>query len=105
MRWIERIQMAMLALFRRGSETVRLNDELQFHLDQEVAENTGHGIRPEQAHAAALRAFGNPTLVREEARASWSWNWFEKLVRDVSYGSPTLGLSPGFAAMAIIVIA
>ena len=78
MRWVERFRMAMLMLFRRKAETERLNRELEFHLEQQIAENIGGGMEPEQARLAALRLFGNPTLLREEARTSWSWNWLEE---------------------------
>jgi hypothetical protein len=105
MRWVERIRMALLTLLHRESETAHLNDELQFHLDQQVAENVAAGMTPKQARAAALRAFGNPTLVRDQARSHWSWNWMEKLLRDVRYGVRTLGRAPGFAVMAILVMA
>jgi hypothetical protein len=29
----------------------------------------------EEARYAALRSFGNPALLREQGRATWSWNW------------------------------
>jgi hypothetical protein len=105
MRWLERFRMAMLMLFRRKSETARLNDELQFHLEQQVAENIAHGMTRDEARSAALRAFGNPTLLRDEARSTWSWNWLEKFARDIRYGARTLTRSPGFALTAIFVMA
>jgi len=105
MRWVERFRMAMLMLFRRKVESERLNRELEFHLEQQIAENMQSGMEPEQARFAALRFFGNPTLLREEARLSWSWNWLEDLWRDLRYGARTLWRSPGFAATAILVMA
>src|SRR6266702_6408202 len=105
MRWFERFHMAMQMLFRRNRETARLGEELQFHLDQQVAENVARGLAPDEAHNAALRSFGNPTLLRDEARSTWSWNWLEKFLRDVRYGSRTLMRSPGFTFVSILVIA
>ena len=64
MRWVERFRMAMLMLFRRKAETERLNQELEFHLEQQIAENVAEGMQPEEARMAALRLFGNPTLLR-----------------------------------------
>ena len=96
MRWLQRFRMAMLMLFHRKSETARLNNELQFHLEQQIAENVGQGMDPEQARLAALRVFGNPTLLREESQSTWSWNWLEALWRDARYGIRTLGRSPEF---------
>jgi predicted permease len=105
MRWVERFRMAMLMLFRRKTETERLNQELEFHLEQQIAENVGRGMEPEQARLAALQVFGNPTLLREEARSSWSWNWLESGWRDLRYGARTLLRAPGFSLTAILVMA
>ena len=95
----------MLMLFHRKAQTARLKDELAFHLDQQVEENIARGIAPDEARYAALRTFGNPTQLREEARSSWSWNWLEKFLRDLRYGVRTLTRSPGFALTAILVMA
>ena len=105
MRWFERFRMAMLMLFRRKAQNARLNDELAFHLDQQVKENIARGLAPDDARYAALRAFGNPTALGDEARSSWSWNWLEKFLRDLRYGARTLTRSPGFALTAILVMA
>jgi predicted permease len=105
MRWVERFRMAMLMLFRRKSETERLNRELEFHLEQQIAENVAEGMQPEEARMAALRLFGNPTVLRDEARSSWSWNWLEGLWRDIRYGLRTLRRSPSFSATAVLVMA
>ena len=105
MRWLERFRMAMLMLFRRKTQNARLNDELAFHLDQQVKENIARGLAPDEARYAALRAFGNPTALGDEARSSWSWNWLEKFLRDLRYGARTLTRSPGFALTAILVMA
>src|SRR6266699_6342775 len=105
MRWIVRFQIAMIMLFRRQDETARLNQEMQFHLEQQVAENIANGMSPDQARSAALRIFGNAKLLRDQARSNWSWGWQEKFARDVRYGTRTLFRSPGFALIAILVMA
>ena len=105
MRFFNRFRMAVSMLFHRKAETQRLNDELQFHLQQQVAENMAQGMRENEARSAALRAFGNPTLLREQARSQWSWNGLEKFMRDLRYGARTLSRSPGFSIVAILVMA
>jgi len=92
-------------LFQRKKAAACLDDELGFHLEQQIAENLAAGMSTEEARFAALRSFGNPALLREEARATWSWNWLEQAVREVRYGFRTLGRTPGFAALAILVMA
>ncbi len=54
---------------------------------------------------AAMRSFGNPSLMRDQARSSWSWNWLENFLRDIRYGTRTLMRSPGFTLISILVMA
>src|SRR5947209_6715952 len=105
MRWFERIRMAILMLIRRKQQATQLNAELEFHLEQQIAEYVARGMTPEEARMAALRLFGNPAVLREEARSSWSWNWLETLWRDLRYGARTLLRTPGFSLTAILVMA
>src|SRR6202012_1837942 len=105
MRWMRRVSMALRALFHRRNATELLSAELQFHIEQQTAEFQASGMAPEEARTAALRSFGNPTLLRDQARQTWSWYWLEKLWRDVRYGTRTLLRSPGFSAMAVLVMA
>src|SRR5215831_1270187 len=105
MRWVQRLQMSMMALFHRQSEKARLQAELAFHLEQQIAENLAAGMAPEEARLAALRLFGNPSLLDEEARSTWSWHWMGSIWRDVRYGVRTLARSPGFSVTAILVMA
>ncbi|MFZ0745839.1 MAG: ABC transporter permease [Terracidiphilus sp.] len=93
--------MKMQMLFRRSKAGTRLNDELQFHLDRQIAENLAAGMSAEEARYAALQAFGNPALLREQTRATWGWNWLESVFQDVRYGVRSLWRSPGFAATII----
>jgi len=79
--------------------------ELQSDLDLEEEEQREHGVSPEEARYAALRAFGNPTLISEQTRAVWTWNGFENFLRDVRISIRTLFRSPGFSVLAVLVMA
>src|SRR6202047_3791668 len=79
--------------------------ELQSDLDLEEEEQRERGVLPEEARHAALRAFGNPTLISEQTRAVWSWNALDTLLRDVRVSIRTLFRSPGFSLIAVVVIA
>ena len=105
MRLIQQLQMTLLMLFHSKKEKARLQAELSFHLEQQIAENVAKGMDPEEARFAAIRKFGNPTLLDEEARSTWSWNWVGSLWRDVRYGLRTLFRSPSFSLTAILVMA
>ncbi len=82
-----------------------LERELRSDLELEEEEQRENGLPPEAARQAAMRAFGNPALIREQTRAVWSWNRVEALVRDLRYGLRTLRRTPGFTVMAVVVIA
>ncbi len=105
MRWLNQLRMQFLMLFHRRRAAASLDEELQFHLDRQIAENLAAGMPPDEARYAALRTIGNPALLRDEARATWSWNWLEGILRELRYGVRTLSRTPGFSLIAIIVMA
>jgi predicted permease len=79
--------------------------ELQSDLDLEEQEQRDHGVPPEEARYAALRSFGNLTLISEQTRAVWAWNGLENLLRDVRISVRTLFRSSGFSVLAVLVMA
>jgi predicted permease len=92
-------------LFLRGSESERLDTELQYHLDRQIAENLAAGMSPDDARSAALRSFGNPALLRDQAHDTWAWLWLEHIVRDLKYAFRQLRKSPGFTIAAVGMLA
>ncbi|MGH9761739.1 MAG: permease prefix domain 1-containing protein, partial [Blastocatellia bacterium] len=88
-----------------GKRDADLERELQSDLQLEEEEQREHGIAPEEARFAALRAFGNPSVISEQTREVWSWDRFETLLRDLRILIRTLARQPGFSAVAMLVIA
>ena len=82
-----------------------LERELRSDLELEEEEQRESGLPPEEARYAARRAFGNPTLIREQTRAIWSCNGLENLLRDLRISVRTLFRSPGFSLIAVLVMA
>lgn len=105
MRWLDRIRMGMEMLLGRGRAGRRLDEELQFHLDQQIAENIAVGMSAAEARRAALRSFGNPVALRDETRANWSWARLESLWRDTRMAGRQMRRTPGFALIAIVTLA
>ncbi|HLK68595.1 MAG TPA: ABC transporter permease [Bryobacteraceae bacterium] len=105
MLWLEKIRVCVQMLFNRGREIERLDTEIHFHLEQMIADNIAAGMSPAEARAAALRAFRNPALLGEQARETWTWTKLELAVRDLQRSIRTLARTPGFAALAIVVLA
>lgn len=97
MRWMDRLRMKGRTLFGRRLASARLEDELEFHLERQIAENRGAGMSAEEARLAALRSFGNPALLREQTRMAWGWAWLESVARDARFVVLAIWRRPGFA--------
>ena len=82
-----------------------LERELRSDMELEEEEQWEGGISAEEAHYAALRAFGNTALIREQTRATWSRTWLESLARDLRFSLRALRRTPGFTIIAILVMA
>ncbi len=105
MSWARRLWLRLQTLFCRRRLSQRLDDELQFHIEQQVAENIAAGMNPEDAQHAALRIFGNSTQLREKTEETWGWIRLEQIARDLRRSARALARKPGFALIAILIIA
>jgi putative ABC transport system permease protein len=88
-----------------GKRDADLERELQSDIALEEEEQRERGLSAKEARYAALRAFGNLTLIREQTRAVWSWSMIESLLRDLKIGLRTLLRTPGFSLIAVLVMA
>jgi predicted permease len=105
MLWWTCLWMRVRMLLGRGRAATELDAELREHLRRQIEEFVAAGMSAEEARSRALRAFGNPALLREQTRAAWSWNWLDSLSRELGYGLRTLRRARGFTAIAIVVMA
>lgn len=99
MSWFERI-------FRRRRAYDELAEEVRAH----VEEKTEQLMRTEnlswaEARQAALRAFGNPTVVEERSREVWQWPMLESVLADLGIAWRRVRRSPGFAVTVLLTLA
>jgi hypothetical protein len=103
MSWITRLANA----FRPGKTASDLDEELQFHLDQRIADLLNSGMPRNEAERIARRQFGNQLATRESSHEIKSAPWIESLFRDFRFGLRMLlkYRTATFAAIASLALA
>jgi predicted permease len=99
------VRLRLRSLLSGASVDRELDEELGYHLEQQVTENLARGMTPEAARTAALRAIGGVEQRKEECRDTRGISFVENLLRDLRLAIRQLGKQPGFTFTAVASLA
>ena len=101
---IGRFVKKLALLFSRNRFRNELDEEMTFHRAELEEELIAKGVSPEAARYAAKRQFGNATRINERSHETIGFR-FESVLQDLRFALRQLRHSPGFATMAILILA
>ena len=82
-----------------------LDEELRFHLEQQIEQYIARGMEPAEARRAARKEFGGMQQIKEECRDARGLQLIKNLGQDMRFGARLLTRSPGFTLAAVACLA
>jgi len=104
-RWLAQLRSAFLSISHRRRAERDLEDEIRYHLDLEIEAQRHAGLSPDEARHAALRAMGAIEKSKDECRDLRWGRLVGEFLSDLRYAGRALRRRPGFAALAIAIVA
>jgi predicted permease len=90
------------SLFRRARLEHELDEEMRFHLDQQIAAYVRQGLARDEAVRRATIAFGRLDVIREEHRDARGITVIAHLGRDLRLAVRQVRRAPTFTALAVL---
>lgn len=104
MRVLRAAAVRIRALLWRARTDAELAEELRYHLERDIERRMARGASADDARLAARRAFGNPTVMAEQARDASRIAWLEQIAQELRYAVRGLTHAPRFALTVVLTI-
>ncbi len=105
MRLVKILRLRLRSLFFRKRAEAELDEELRYHLEREIDEAIVAGLTPEDARYAALQSIKDIEQRKQECRDARELNVIDNAAQDMRYAIRGLRRNPGFALLAVLVMA
>jgi len=92
-------------MFRRRRNPDDFAEEIKSHLELEADELRSEGLSEEEARRKAKVEFGNVQAAQERFYLRSRIVWFDNLLRDIQFAVRQFARKPGFACVALLVLA
>src|SRR5579864_7358918 len=102
MRLYYKFPLRLRSLFRKPGVDQDLEDEIEFHLQNQIGEYVAQGMNPQEARYAALKSMGRLQQTKEECREMRNVNFLENVGQDLHFGFRMMRRSPGFTLLAVL---
>jgi putative ABC transport system permease protein len=85
-RWLSSLPLRIRTLFKKRATEMELDEEIRFHLEQQVDALVERGLSREAAQGMAMKEMGHVERQMERCREVRAWQWLEILRADVRFG-------------------